>query len=199
LSYESGHYADAVEKEEKALEIGGALQLVGGDDAGLSLNNLGLSLFELGRLSEAEPVLLQAIAIERKSPTARYPDLPEALSNLAVLETKTGRLDAAHRHAMEALETIQSYGGDKDPRMAIVWSDLGSIEAARNNLPEARTLHEKAGDLWSKTLGPGNPKYEAALSNVGSVERKLRKKGAVRKSSSSRRSSLWSQSPQSGD
>jgi tetratricopeptide (TPR) repeat protein len=171
LSYESGHYADAVEKEEKALEIEGGLQLVGGDDAGLSLNNLALSLFELGRLSEAEPLLLQAIAIERKSPTARYPDLAEALSNLAVLET-TGRLDAARRYAMEALEIIQSYGGDKDPRMAIVWTDLGSIEAARNNLQEARRLHEKAADLWLKTLGPGNPKYEAALSNVGSVERK---------------------------
>jgi tetratricopeptide (TPR) repeat protein len=73
---------------------------------------------------------------------------------------------------MEALEIIQAYGGSQDPTMAIAWTNLGMVEAAQNNLQEAKALHEKAANLWLKTLGPDNPNYAAALSNTASIEAK---------------------------
>ena len=167
LRFETGDYARALTENETVLGI--RRELKNNDDTIVSLNNLGQCLVMLGRSSEAEALLGEAIALERKSRAGPYPHLADTLINLAVLEKNDGRLTAARQHGVEALKIIEQYGGNGHPDLAIVWNNLGLIAMAEKNFKEAKSMFDNAADLWGRTVGTEDPKYAALLSNLGAL------------------------------
>jgi Flp pilus assembly protein TadD len=54
----------------------------------------------------------------------------ETLNSLSVLESKTGRFEAAKQHAQQALQLAEQNGEKDDPVVATIWNNLGMFAMA---------------------------------------------------------------------
>jgi tetratricopeptide (TPR) repeat protein len=169
FDYETGRPADALPKHRRVIQIQSTLS-VRDYDRGYALNNLGLTLFELNHLSEAENCFQKALELERHGPV--HIKVVETLNSLSVLESKTGRLEAAKQHAQQALQLAEQNGEKDDPVFANIWNNLGMIAVAQHDLREAKRMFEKAKERWIVTVGMNSPQYSATLSNLAGLESK---------------------------
>src|SRR5262249_30285048 len=71
-------------------------------DLAVSLNNLGLVLWDLGRLDEARRRLDEALALRRRALPAQHPDVAVSLSNRGLLLHAQGQAAAAWRDLEQA-------------------------------------------------------------------------------------------------
>ncbi|HEY1951114.1 MAG TPA: tetratricopeptide repeat protein [Bryobacteraceae bacterium] len=170
FDFETGRPADALPKHRRVIQIQSTLPSVRDYDRGYALNNLGLTLFELNHLSEAESCFREALELEKHGPV--HIKVVETLNSLSVLESKTGRLEAAKQHAQQALQLAEQNGERNDPVFATIWNNLGMIAVAQHDLREAKRMFEKAKERWIVTVGTNSPQYSATLSNLAGLESK---------------------------
>lgn len=78
----------------------------GVEDPGFSdsLNTIGYQLTQLGMYNDAEPFLLEALALREKAGTPALAVLGQSSSNLALLYVEQGRLAEAEPHVLRALK-----------------------------------------------------------------------------------------------
>ena len=170
LKFETGKYLEALDLQRTTYEIQSSLRLVSNDDKALALNNLALTLCQLGSLSEAESYVRQAIALER-STSPQDPNLVESLNNLAVLEEKAGDFQQARNDQMEALRLALREFPAGDPIIAASWNNLGKIVAAQRRFREAEEFYRKAEAAWLDH-GRASAGYAATLSNMAALKAK---------------------------
>lgn len=128
------------------------------------LNNLGVEYRHLGRLTDAERVLLEGLALARTLPSRRVAML--ASGNLANLRRMTGRLD----DAMQYSEASTRYADSLSDVQGVIMGneDLGVIHFATGNLTLARAA-------FGRSLAANTPIRYAygrivALLGMGRVE-----------------------------
>jgi tetratricopeptide (TPR) repeat protein len=132
----------------------------GHSDAGsaaLARNNLGVALVLDGRDSEARKELLKALAIDPRNGAA--------LSNLSAIEERGGDLDAALRHAQQA---VASWSGD-----AVLHFNLGSLLSKLGRDEEALASLGHAVEI--------EPSYAEARNELGLVYLRLDRPGDARR------------------
>jgi len=113
------------------------------------LQGLGLSLYKLGRLAEAERAFLSAIK--------HQPELAVAHNNLGNLQQQRGEYAAAMRSYQRCL--------DSNPGFAQAHNNLGVLHQARGRFSAAIRYFEAALSL--------QPDYVEALNNMGAVRLQL--------------------------
>ena len=78
-----------------------------GNEYAAALNNLGMIYDNIGRYSDAEPLLEEALLIRRRVLGADHPDTAESLNNLAELYRVQGRYAEAAPLFKEAVEIME--------------------------------------------------------------------------------------------
>lgn len=97
-------------------------------------------------------------------------DQAKTLNNLAMLDKEEGSLDAAHQHAIEALQLLDSAPQKQNTATASILNSIGLIALAQKKFAEAKSSFEKASTIWIQTVGTGHPSYAATLSNLAMIE-----------------------------
>ncbi|WP_276957531.1 GGDEF domain-containing protein [Allomeiothermus silvanus] len=113
----------------------------------ITLSNMGINLKNLGRYSEAEAVLLEAL--ELVSPQQHLPR-GSMLSNLALVYERQGRTEEAerlHRQSLEHFRSGKYPAGETEALLGLgrLYLRLGELEEARSLLHQALALAERTG------------------------------------------------------
>ena len=153
-----GNYDESIRINEEALalvEAGGARL---GRDALLTratlLNNLGTTLWGMGRLAQAIEAYAEALVIYRALGLPRLE--ARALNNMGIVFAALGEYEEALAHYKSALKIDQALGDRpgiayKLGNIGQCYADLGDVERAESYLRKALKLAEQAGDPSSET------------------------------------------------
>ena len=175
--YQQGQLSNANRMYEQALAIAREI----GEKRGIAraLTNLGIVLEERGRLTEARQVEEESIALRRQM--ADRQGLGIALNNYAVLMQDLGDLSAAEKAIDEQLTLNRESGNQRGLAYALFVQ--GNILMARDNLEEAKRIHQQALAIRDKigekttaeesrvslaklSLIEGHPEVESTLREV---------------------------------
>jgi hypothetical protein len=108
---------DSKDAERAVLEI--LPRLAGGHVLIIRLNNLAQLLQATNRLSEVEPLMRRALAIDEDSFGNEHPNVARDLNNLAQLLKATNRLSEAEPLMRRALAIDEDSFGNDHPRIAV--------------------------------------------------------------------------------
>ena len=100
-------------------------------------NNLAALLQDTNRLSEAEPLMRRALAIDEASFGSQHPNVARDLNNLARLLQATNRLSEAEPLMRRAVEICERSLGPDHPNTKIVQENLAVLlaEIAKQSPP----------------------------------------------------------------
>lgn len=141
----------------------------GASEFSVHLNNLAQLLKAINRLSEAEPLMRRALAIDEKNYGAEHPNVGIHLANLAQLLQATNRLNEAEPLMRRALSNAEkSYGGEH-PYVASHLNNLAVLLQGTNRLSEAEPLIRRALTIDEKSFGKDHPKVATRLNNLANL------------------------------
>lgn len=136
---------------------------------GLTLHQLGLTLWAQGRLAEAEPYMDRAVAIRR----ARFGDdaaTAIGLGNLGILRDAQGNLDAAQRYLREADAIFTGFEDHEYFEHGVTLANLGRTLLLMDELVEAETVTQRGLDILERTLGTDNLFVGLTLFNLARIQ-----------------------------
>jgi len=166
-----GEYEDYRQEQERAIEcFEKAIKLQRKFDKEIdltdSLNNLAGLYRRQNRLTEAEPLLLEAIDIDRKALPKDHPQLANHLSNLASLYRRQNRLAEAEPLLLEAIDIVRKALPKDHPDLAAHLNNLAGLYYSQNRLAEAERLYLEAIDIVRKALPKDHPQLANHLNNL---------------------------------
>jgi tetratricopeptide (TPR) repeat protein len=172
LSFELGDFADAVQKQRKAVEIDEALPSIPSEDRAHTLNRLGLALTRTEALDEARTVFQKALDLATGDSLQSIRERVEIWNNLSGVDRRSGHPAAAAQHAQEALRLASLRLVPDEPVWAGLWNNLGMLALETNDLRAAKEYYGKSAASSLRISGRDSPRYAAALSNLATLEGK---------------------------
>lgn len=132
----------------------------------LSYNELGALYLSLGRYSEAEPLLREALRGWERTFGRSGPGLARIVNNLARLYLNRAQLGKAERLCGLA-RTLQARQEDS----ARLLVNLGALYMARGKFADAESAYREAEAIWERTAA-SELEASAVLNNLGVVYQK---------------------------
>ncbi|MBD2540372.1 tetratricopeptide repeat protein [Coleofasciculus sp. FACHB-SPT36] len=173
---ERGECQDYQKEQELAIEYFGRaialekeLRLL--TELATDLNNLALLYESQGRYSEAEPLYLQAIDIDKKSLPADHPGIATDLNNLAGLYESQGRYSEAEPLYLQALDIDKKSLPADHPEIATHLNNLAGLYRNQGRYSEAEPLYLQAIDINKKSLPADHPHIATGLNNLAELYR----------------------------
>jgi len=164
---DSGKYADAVQRAERALAVRETLPGDGTPDVASCLNLLG-NLYRLrGDLARAEPLLRRALELREASPGKVHVDVAQSLNTLAVLYWSKGQYEQAEPLYKRALAIRETALGSDHPSVADSLSNLAVLYTTQGLFHRAEQCHERALAIREAKLGENHPDVADSLHNFG--------------------------------
>jgi tetratricopeptide (TPR) repeat protein len=136
-------------------------------EAGTSLNNSALYLFNQAQYADAEPLLLRAIEIYRSALGEEHPDYATSLSNLAGLRRATGCYGEAEPLFLRAIEIYRRARWERHPDYATALNNLAGMYRVMGRYPDAERFFKQAMEITRASQGEEHPDYAQALNNLG--------------------------------
>lgn len=171
---EAGNHTEARRLFENALRMSKRLDPASEADA---LACLGTSLMELGRLADAERVLVRCLALREKLWGPRnVEDLTHAkvLTSLGGVDLQLGRYEQADRRlnlARRIWETRQP--SSRDPNYATCLNNIAVLRCQQSRFQDAARLMREAVGRWEESLPPGNRKIVLGMANLAGILSRL--------------------------
>ncbi|MEG4581561.1 tetratricopeptide repeat protein [Microcoleus sp. MON1_C5] len=131
-----------------------------------SLNNLAALYQSQGRYSEAEPLYLQALEIDRRSLPEDHPSLATHLNNLAGLYKSQGRYSEAEPLYLQAVEIGRRSLPQDHPDLAIHLNNLAGLYKSQGRYSEAEPLYLQALEIDKRSLPEDHPNLANHLNNL---------------------------------
>ena len=128
-----------------------------------------LLLRDTNRLSEAEPLIRRALAIDESSYGMEHPAVARDLNNLAQLLVDTNRLAEAEPLMRRALAISESNYGPDHPVVASLLNNLTRLLGVSNRFSEAEPLVRQALEIDESIDGPMHPKVARSLNNLAQL------------------------------
>ena len=122
-----------------------------------------------GDFAAAEPLLREALGVQRETLGDRHPHTLDLLNNLGRLLKEKGELAAAEPLSREALEGRREKLGARHPDTLSSISNLGLLLMAKGDLTAAEPLLRKALEGRREVLGARHKKTLAASKNLGAL------------------------------
>ncbi len=175
IMYSTGEHAAAAEYEAQALAA--QEQVLGRDDPTIaqSMNNLAVSLMELGDYERAEPLLRQALDLRERVLSPNHPQVAQSLTNLAKALAERGQFAAAESMHARSLDIYRDALGESHWLFAYALDAKahtllrkGAYERARVSFEQALGIFERDGD-GDGDSSADNPHAAASLLGLGQV------------------------------
>jgi tetratricopeptide (TPR) repeat protein len=139
--------------------------------AGHLISKTAYYLHSRGQYTEAEPLFLRAIMINREALGEGHPDYAASLNNLAGLYRATGRNAEAEPLFLRAMEINREALGERHPAYAASLNNLAELYRATGRHGEAEPLFLRAMEINREALGERHPAYAASLNNLAELYR----------------------------
>jgi tetratricopeptide (TPR) repeat protein len=134
-----------------------------------SLNYLALLYESQGRYSEAEPLYLQAVEIDRRSLPEDHPSLATHLNNLALLYKSQGRYSEAEPLYLQAVEIDRRSLPEDHPSLAIDLNNLALLYKSQGRYSEAEPLYLQALEINRRSLPEDHPSLARDFNNLAGL------------------------------
>ncbi|HEY9802257.1 MAG TPA: tetratricopeptide repeat protein [Leptolyngbyaceae cyanobacterium] len=157
----------AIEYLSKAVELQTQLGLE--KYLATSLNHLAGLYYSQGRYSQAEPLLIQTLALTRKLLGEEHPDVANSLNNLAVLYRSQGRYSEAEPLYVQALALKRQLLGEENLDVALSLNNLALLYDSQGRYSEAEPLYIQALALRRKLQGEEHPEVALSLNNLAAL------------------------------
>jgi tetratricopeptide (TPR) repeat protein len=164
---ERGRYEEGLALASRALSIlEPIVHLIEGEDGEVlrlaSLARLGTFYRELGRYSEAEPILKRALSLSEATFGEEHAQTADARGNLAVLYKYTANFDEAealYRRALAVTEGAYTRSGGEERAMALatLYHNFGGLFHAKGEYERGEPYARKAYELRRSALGEEHP------------------------------------------
>lgn len=115
---------------------------------------IALLLWKQTRLSAAEVMLRQVLAVKQKAPD--HTSTLGTANDLGILDYSQGRLQKAEERYQQALAGKQKALGPNHTSTFDTINNLGILYQGQGRLQEAETMHQQALAGYEKALGPDN-------------------------------------------
>lgn len=112
--------------------------------------NLAMSYEDAGETGRAEAALVHAETLFRRSDT-NGGELAEALDGLAILNGATGKISAAEKEELEALQLRQKLGNRLT--MARSWATMSALMLKQKKFDQAGAFAQQAADEFAENAG----------------------------------------------
>ncbi|MFB2971686.1 tetratricopeptide repeat protein [Aerosakkonema sp. BLCC-F183] len=166
---ECGEYAKGIMVAEQALDLGLLIWAKKHPNIVTSLQNLGAMYTSQGRFGEAEPLLLEALALCKCLLGDEHPDVAITLKNLAKLYQFQGRYSEAKPLLMEALEREKRLLGEQHPSVATSLNNLAGLYYCQGRFCEAEALYIEALDIIKRFFKYEHRSVATSLNNLALI------------------------------
>jgi CHAT domain-containing protein/tetratricopeptide (TPR) repeat protein len=161
-------YAEAEETFRQALSIYESRSGAESVNTASALNNLALVLERRGDYAGAEGLLRRSFRILEKALGPSHADTATTLSNLGRVLDSQGKFGAGSALvAGSPPGTPAAPPASDDAKSLLAQAELF---AARGDLGQAETLHDRVVSIYERTLGPTHALTATGLSNLGNVK-----------------------------
>ena len=172
--------ADVKPLLERALAIAEAAYGSDHPEVAAAVNNLALTLEDLGQPEAARPLQERALAIAEAAYGPDHPALASHLNNLALTLRTLGQPEAARPLTERALAIDEAAYGPDHPAVATRLNNLAAILGDLGRPEEARPLQERALAIDQAAYGPDHPAAADDLSNLAQLLQDLGQPEAAR-------------------
>lgn len=172
VSYATGNYSDAIEKDRCALQLENTVDGIDARDKATVANDLGLALSAAGQQVEAESLFTSAVELYKSTHLLQDRALVETLNNLVLALIRSGNLELAEQSEQEAQDLCMKWADPDDATLANLHNTLGVIAMNRQDRHKARAELTEALNTWEKIKGANTPEYSAALTNLATLDDK---------------------------
>lgn len=126
----AGNFPAAESAYRRAIEFDTQLHGPQNPEVATYLTNLGVELTELGRLDEAEDLLLQGLSVREHCYGANHPEIAHSLTNLGVVYHTRGIYARAAEYYQAALEIYRRFKSSRSPEVQFLQTQLDRLAAA---------------------------------------------------------------------
>jgi len=143
------------------------------------MNGLGLTLYSLGRMQEAQELLEQALAI-RSEQLPGSAELAESYNDLALLHATVDRNDRARELYEQAIELRREVLGMDHPTTSFSLTNLATLLVQTGKAEEALPAFREALAIRRNAFGEGHPAIASVLYQLGWAHANLNDYAAAR-------------------
>jgi eukaryotic-like serine/threonine-protein kinase len=159
-----GKYADAVKvlREVVATQRRAADSSVGG-----TLTNLGVALNRQKDYAAAEPILREALELNRRTKGEDHPSTVGSINNLASMLMEMNKLAEAEPLARESLEKCRRIYGSEYAETLKAMNVMGQVLFRQNKFNETEPYYREALTTGRRVLGEEHPDTIIWIANMG--------------------------------
>jgi tetratricopeptide (TPR) repeat protein len=168
LAYREGRFQEAEEHQREALRL---LQTSRGPEPllrALYLHDLGSTLRDLSRYSEAKEVLEEALALHADL-GATHPYVVDLRIDIAMLHATRGDLATAHRLLDAILHVEAELLGKQHPMIGRAHLEIAEVHRQRRALDLAMIHVMTAADIYEATYGETHDKLADVYARLGPI------------------------------
>jgi tetratricopeptide (TPR) repeat protein len=138
-------------------------------EAARLLDEAGYYLFEQGQYQEAEPLLMQAVAIREQTLGSEHLDMATSLNHLAELYREQAKYEQAEPLYLRALAIQESHLELAPHDLATILNNLGLLYNSQAKYAQSKQFCQRALDLRMNILGPEHPDTATSLNNLAEL------------------------------
>jgi len=161
-----------LEQSREALGVGGSADLdatLAPLKTSLELNRQTLDLHRRGRYHEALALAEQSLALVEAAVGSRDKYTVTPLSNIGTLALELGDFQRAESVFRRAIDVAERTG--EEPALGGLCTNLGELQRAKGDGPQARASFERARALQERSPGPASPEYAMTLNALASLHK----------------------------
>jgi tetratricopeptide (TPR) repeat protein len=144
-----------------------AIMFIG--DVAMSLTDLAELYIDLGRQTEAEPLLRRAIDMRESAQKVDSLELAGSLVSLGRVYSNLDRAQEAEPLLKRALGIAETNLPPSSPVYADIFDGLTKVYRDLGRYAEAETAAKRSAAVYENSIGSGNPLLATALNNLASV------------------------------
>ncbi|KAF4630922.1 hypothetical protein G7Y89_g7212 [Cudoniella acicularis] len=171
------NHRKSIERYEGALKLKEKVLGKGYPSTLRTATNLGSSLADQGRYTEAETIIRETLALSEKVLGKKHPDTIISMGNLALLLNRQGRYTEAETIVREVLTLHEKVLGKEHPDTLTTVHWIAFLLKRRRQNNDAAILYQRPLSGFEKAIGKDHPNTLACLKGYKSLLEDMRLRG----------------------